>query len=614
MEEIYDFKRIKNAVSYNGAKLRITEISRKDDEMISRKKMIKLCNQFLEEIKAKYPDAEGLVSVTIKYPNRWYSSEVSKFNEPINFFSLEDYEMDEEDPGYYESFRFQFIPFKRLTEGGDDEHNDCLINCINQFFEAVSKYINPIKLKAHLGLSRDDKIDVSKMEDVEQFINTDGFKEKQPYALFISGDATYDSRIKSNKRIYITLSKGHYSVNKDKIKKQAKRSYEEKPIVIAEYSEDGYNCFNGEETFVMSNEDFQDVRYKYLSTPYLFVMKNFVSETKKMELHDAYHHYVEMADEMKVASNGLFNFYKTPTVKNMALNYFYDLTKAIQPDSISNNEAKWINEASTHAITYYEKYEGDIHIYDINSRYPHIMQKNNNQFPIREGEWQIVTEIDVSLYGIYRCTITKRDNKPYKFFTFNPNNYYTHLDVAVALEYGLSVSLVLDKKPNFLYYSKDCLISGQYLFRKYVEKLYELKQNKVKGSKPLLNILWGALTEKMVYKPRVKLDEETDLSGVNIHRLHCEDDHLKLHVSKPTEQLFVTNYGRIKPFVLAYARSQMFFSFRKWEPIVKRVHTDSLYLTEIPDDMLPCSNKLGHLKHEYSGKIRVISLNKVLKI
>ena len=85
MEEIYDFKRIKNAVSYNGAKLRITEISRKDDEMISRKKMIKLCNQFLEEIKAKYPDAEGLVSVTIKYPNRWYSSEVSKFNEPINF-------------------------------------------------------------------------------------------------------------------------------------------------------------------------------------------------------------------------------------------------------------------------------------------------------------------------------------------------------------------------------------------------------------------------------------------------------------------------------------------------------------------------------------------------
>jgi len=436
MEEIYDFKRIKNAVSYNGAKLRITEISRKDDEMISRKKMIKLCNQFLEEIKAKYPDAEGLVSVTIKYPNRWYSSEVSKFNEPINFFSLEDYEMDEEDPGYYESFRFQFIPFKRLTEGGDDGHNDCLINCINQFFEAVSKYINPIKLKAHLGLSRDDKIDVSKMEDVEQFINTDGFKEKQPYALFISGDATYDSRIKSNKRIYITLSKGHYSVNKDKIKKQAKRSYEEKPIVIAEYSEDGYNCFNGEETFVMSNEDFQDVRYKYLSTPYLFVMKNFVSETKKMELHDAYHHYVEMADEMKVASNGLFNFYKTPTVKNMALNYFYDLTKAIQPDSISNNEAKWINEASTHAITYYEKYEGDIHIYDINSRYPHIMQKNNNQFPIREGEWQIVTEIDVSLYGIYRCTITKRDNKPYKLLgdLRNPGDFFSRESISAAAD------------------------------------------------------------------------------------------------------------------------------------------------------------------------------------
>ena len=610
----YNLKRIKNGVSVNGAKLKITEVSRKDGELITRKKMIKLCNQFLESVKEKYPDAEGLVSVTIKYPNRWYSSDVSKFSENIHFFTMEDYEMEDEDPNEYESFRFLYIPIKRITEGGDDEHNDCLINAINQFFECISKYLDPKKLKDHLGLERDDKIDVSRMREVEQFINTDGFKERQPYALFVSGDAFYESTIKSNKRIYITLSKGHYSVNKDKIKNKSRRCFEEKPIVMAEYSENGYECFDGENTFVMSNEDFQDVRYKYLSTPYLFVLKGFVRETKNMELSDAYHYYIEMADEMKLASKGLFNFYKTPTVKNMALNYFYDLTKAIQPDDISNNEAKWINKASTHAITYHEYYEGDIHIYDINSRYPHVMQKNNNQFPIREGEWKTVNKIDSSLYGIYRCVISKPDNKPYKFFTFNQSSYYTHLDVKVAEEYGLTIELISDDKPNFLHYSSECLISGQYLFKKYVDKLYHLKQDKVKGSKALLNILWGALTEKMVYKPRVKLDEETDLSGVEIHRLHCEDDHLKLHVSKPTEQLFLTNYGRIKPFVLAYARSQMFFSFRKWETIVMRIHTDSLYLTKIPKDMLPCSNKLGQLKHEYSGKIKIISLNKVMKI
>jgi len=37
--------------------------------------------------------------------------------------------------------------------------------------------------------------------------------------------------------------------------------------------------------------------------------------------------------------------------------------------------------------------------------------------------------IDVSSfeleYGIYRCTITKEDENPYKFFRFNAKNKYT---------------------------------------------------------------------------------------------------------------------------------------------------------------------------------------------
>ena len=51
-----------------------------------------------------------------------------------------------------------------------------------------------------------------------------------------------------------------------------------------------------------------------------------------MCLEDAYFSYIEMADELKRESNGLFNFYKTPTVKDMALNHFHSLTQAYQPD------------------------------------------------------------------------------------------------------------------------------------------------------------------------------------------------------------------------------------------------------------------------------------------
>ena len=39
-----------------------------------------MCNGFLSEIRDKYSDVDGLVSVSIKYPDRWgYSGDVSSF-------------------------------------------------------------------------------------------------------------------------------------------------------------------------------------------------------------------------------------------------------------------------------------------------------------------------------------------------------------------------------------------------------------------------------------------------------------------------------------------------------------------------------------------------------
>ena len=61
----YEITKIKNNATYNGSKLRITDIKRKDDEMMSRKEMKKLCDGFLSEIRAKYHDFEGYVSVSI---------------------------------------------------------------------------------------------------------------------------------------------------------------------------------------------------------------------------------------------------------------------------------------------------------------------------------------------------------------------------------------------------------------------------------------------------------------------------------------------------------------------------------------------------------------------
>ena len=107
-------------------------------------------------------------------------------------------------------------------------------------------------------------------------------------------------------------------------------------------------------------------------------------------------------------------------------------------------------------------------------------------FPIKSGEFKVLNAIqEKPEFGIYRCKITGKG----KLFVFNAESYYTQADILVARDYGFTIELIQDGQPNFLYYSKDCLISGSTLFKKYVETLYSLKQNKVKGAKLLLNIL-----------------------------------------------------------------------------------------------------------------------------
>ena len=447
------------------------------------------------------------------------------------------------------------------------------------------------------------------MQQVEEIIN---FNDPKPYAIFVSGDYFYDSKIKSQKNLHLILSNGHYTINKNTIVKKSRQTYEEKPIVMIEFKDNVYNSFDGDITSVMSRQEYDESRSKIISNPFMIVEKDFTAETNKLCLEDSYHLYIEIADQLKKESKGLFNMYKCPTVKNMALNYFYDLTKLIQPEDISNNEALWINKASSHAITYYEQYEGHVDIYDINSHYPYIMQNCNSLYPIKSGEYKTINEISENPeFGIYHCIIS--GNGIYKFFVFNKENYYTHKDIIMAFEYGLNIELIKDGQPNFLYYSNECLISGSTLFKKYVNTLYTLKQDKVKGAKLLLNILWGAISEKKIYKEKKSLNDSKDLSNMNITRLQTIDNiNGSLHYTKKNDSQFRTNYGRLKPFILSYGRFIMYRRYKKYEELIIRIHTDSLYLKEKPDD-IQVSVKLGCLKHEYSGHIKILSLNKVMK-
>ena len=91
----------------------------------------------------------------------------------------------------------------------------------------------------------------------------------------MSGDYQYDSTIKSQKQIHLILSKGHYSINKETIVLKQRQCYEEKPIVIIQCVNNVFHMFDGENTTMMTKQEYDDLKIN-LSKTKLIVDKNLI--------------------------------------------------------------------------------------------------------------------------------------------------------------------------------------------------------------------------------------------------------------------------------------------------------------------------------------------------
>ena len=56
----------------------------------------------------------------------------------------------------------------------------------------------------------------------------------------------------------------------------------------------------------------------------------------------------------------------------------------------------------------------------------------------------------------------------------------------------------------------------------------------------------------------------------------------------------------------------MFFSFRKFEPLIVRMHTDGFYMKE-KNDELKTGPELGNLKYEGTHEVDIQGINKCNK-
>jgi len=332
---------------------------------------------------------------------------------------------------------------------------------------------------------------------------------------------------------------------------------------------------------------------------------------------------------------GMNEYIKNYISNNDALNKIG--IKYEQFERIEKNEFDWLNAASKGGVYSYlskkTKEKKRFYSYDINSAYPACLLSNEFYIPYKRGEYikilpkyinrKIENYInhntkDMLQYGIYKCKITPdisneeleiiKDKYEREFinneddyiisddeikkickyflFRFNEVNYYTHYDLIVAYKLGFKIELI-DDKINALIYSKDKLIKSPLQFRRMLNTLYELKENKHnKIVKQMLNTIWGTLTthKKGMENKHLYIENEEDEIVLNqdeyIENIkEYEDDKYEFSVYN-YDKLTLYRYYRLKPFLTSFQRYNMFKVCEYFDFIVGSFNTDSIGLLE----------------------------------
>ena len=281
-----------------------------------------------------------------------------------------------------------------------------------------------------------------------------------------------------------------------------------------------------------------------------------------------------------------------------------------------------------------KNYKGKGYGYDINSAYPNILADQKFLFPIKKGVFKKLTQKEFNNlpyleYGIYRCKISGINDK---LMRKNPDNYYTHYCLNRAKELGYKIVLINDNQPNFLSYAgKTNKVNGDTAFKQYVKELYELKEKFSDNTelkqifKDPLNIIWGALCEKVKFK---KLsNEKSNIVTVIKHDKVismvplCNGEYFLIN-GQTDNQTFNTPFARLGPFLLARMRVMISKIIEPHLKSIVRVHTDGIIskneltfkkTNNKTINSVKIGNKLGDLKYEGCFEnIYIKHVNKVI--
>ena len=280
-------------------------------------------------------------------------------------------------------------------------------------------------------------------------------------------------------------------------------------------------------------------------------------------------------------------------------------------------ELQFINGASHGGYIYCQKgeYDGGFTSYDINSEYPSIMKTKKFKFPIKGGRPELISQdkIDRKQIGIYKIKITSTVD-PAKFKKFSDGyDYYTNYDLKDLHRLKYTYEIDMKSEYNAFLYNDDDCVTGKELFGEYIDILYEIKLNKYKNIKKVLNMLWGEACSSK--KTKVPIEQMNRYKPEDFISFNHETDTLYL---RDSEQPYNWTFCRMKPFLLSSGRSKIgkiAFVIQEDGYKVIKIHTDSILTNCKPDEMenyFDLDNQIGHLKVEktYKSKFKIVHCNK----
>lgn len=509
---------------------------------------------------------------------------------------------------------------------------DCVFRCIKNELVRLGvrlPYKTDYQLKTALGLASSDYIPIEMLDRVETLMecqlyiwrNTfiSGCKERTILFESKKGITHIDRRVSMVHTYQMDETTGKYmshvytmtpckTITQSKVDaKMARKQNKDRDLCVMD-KEKGLYCVDGK--CACPIEDKYTIYKTYHVVNVTDNEAAYPAELKCLRDSDDYcanvfHWLIEQCLMISRACPFVRPQYYGYNLKDTVIGSFSSLCK-IDPLQIDPLEAKWLTACKSGGLMYFTEGVSKAWSYDINSYYPSILSNEDFLVPIRPPCFDIISEFDDSLYGLFRCTVDiSSAHESCLMLRFNKeSNTYDPFTLKQAILAGAKINMIMDGKPNVMYYNRESLLTGKSVFGEYVNSIYPHKKN-IRIAKLFLSALWGLLsqkTKKCVFLRSSEqgelLDGQWRLDAIN----EFENGEYRLDYGDQYT-IFKYPWARIAPLLCGYGRARMYSIVKPHYESLLRIHTDGCYFNKpIESPSLVISPAIGCFKLETDGE------------